>query len=444
VNTSGLVPPHDVAAEEAIAASVLLEPATLDQIGTLAPDQFWSEGCRWVIDAAQDLAGHGRPVDVVAVAGWLREKDQLVRIGGSAFLAHLADAVPSVANIGDYADRVREKAALRRLISTCQRIAAEGYGDVGPVADYLTTAETRVATVAASLRDTRNDHGPPLPDDFMALTRQLEDHEPVRAVTTGVRDLDHDLGGGFESGFVGVLGGPTNWSKSNYCVMVADEAMLTGKRALIVSFEDPRGLYVKRLAARRGRLNAYRIKTRSLNDEEWNRYTSAAMQICSAQPKPLILAAAGRPIEHVAHDVERRCKAERYDIVIWDYLQAARCQERKESRRTEINWILRVMTDTIKRLDYGCAGLVVSQIRRLEPGEEPWLSDLKESGDIENSAETVVLGFNGSNGEPRLRLAKSKDGAKMIDYSLCWHPDSASLSGGSRLADIPKTPKRRG
>src|SRR4051812_42590401 len=144
-SAQGRVPPHDLDAEAAVLSAMLLERDALDKVlETLKPEQFYSEANRRIYEAAIELSSKGTPIDIVSVAGELRDRERLAQIGGSAYLAQLVDSVPSVAHLETYARRVREKWRIRQLIVTCQRVAAEGYGDVGEVQEFIDGAEQAV------------------------------------------------------------------------------------------------------------------------------------------------------------------------------------------------------------------------------------------------------------------------------------------------------------
>ena len=150
---AGRIPPHDLDAEAAVLSAILLERDALDKVlELLQAEHFYSEANRRIYEVAVELSSQGTPIDVVSVAGMLRDRERLAQVGGSAYLAQLVDAVPSVAHIETYARMVREKWRVRQLIATCQRVAAEGYGDVGEVQQFIDGAEQAVYEMRARLR----------------------------------------------------------------------------------------------------------------------------------------------------------------------------------------------------------------------------------------------------------------------------------------------------
>ena len=146
---AGRVPPHDLDAEASVLSAVLLERDALDRVlEILKPEHFYSDANGRIFDAAQQLALTGTPVDITMVAAYLRDRERLAQVGGVAYLIQLADATPSVANVAAHARVVKEKWRVRQLIATCQRVAAEGYGDVGVVQEFIDGAEQSVYEIA--------------------------------------------------------------------------------------------------------------------------------------------------------------------------------------------------------------------------------------------------------------------------------------------------------
>lgn len=232
-------------------------------------------------------------------------------------------------------------------------------------------------------------------------------------VSTGNAEIDA-LIGGYRPGRVTVLGASTSWGKSSFSIMGFDEGTRAGKRVLIVSGEDGEDLYGKRLAARRANLNAFRLRDHDLSEREKNDLLYVAEK---AEHVPFFIDGVGKSAEHLAKMIEELCREEPYDHVIVDYIQAFRCDARKQDRRNEVTHIARCFVDAIKRAN--ASGLILSQIKRLEDGKIPTRHDLKESGDVENMAEHVLMGYVEKIDEhTRQRLLivdKNKDGPLSAD-----------------------------
>ncbi|MEO7331918.1 MAG: DnaB-like helicase N-terminal domain-containing protein, partial [Minicystis sp.] len=139
---AGRVPPHDLDAEAAVLSAILLNREALDRVlELLKPEHFYSDANGKIFEAAMALAVAGTPIDIVSVASYLRDREQIAQIGGASYLAQLSDATPAVAHVGAHAAVVYEKWRVRQLIATCQRVAAEGYGDVGVVQEFIDSCE---------------------------------------------------------------------------------------------------------------------------------------------------------------------------------------------------------------------------------------------------------------------------------------------------------------
>lgn len=238
--------------------------------------------------------------------------------------------------------------------------------------------------------------------------------EPVRFVSACHAEIDRSMRG-FRGGHVAVLGAITSWGKSSYAVMVADEAAERQQTVLIVTCEDVPEVYATRFTARRTGINAMRIGDNYISEEERTRVGFTAD---SAPDTGVMLNAIGMTIEKVADAIRQLGAEQQIDLVILDYLQAASTEKKTQDRRNEITHIARTFTDAVKSI--GAAGLILSQFKRLEkPGTKPTRNDLKESGDIENMAEHILLGWcedgeHQVSGEREVKrwivLDKNKDG----------------------------------
>ena len=237
--------------------------------------------------------------------------------------------------------------------------------------------------------------------------------ERGKSLATGVDRLDR-LIGGYRPRFVTVLGAETNWGKSSFAIMAVDINDRAGSRVLLVSAEDSEETYGKRLAARRTGLSATKLRDDNLDEFERDRLFKAA---ASASATPWFFDAVGKSAERTAAAVTELCREERFDLVIVDYLQAFTAKA--QDRRNEVTTVARLFADAIKT--GGAAGLMLSQLKRLDGSREPNKFDLKESGDIENAAEHIIIGAFGSHAEDHfeekrerrfVKLDKNKDGPK--------------------------------
>ncbi len=192
-----------------------------------------------------------------------------------------------------------------------------------------------------------------------------------------------------------------------------------------MSWEDPKLLYARRLLARRTKISATRLREYRVDAADEHEIMVAAQ---NAERDPFFLVANGKAVERVASDIRALCESEGIGVVIVDYLQAIPCEKRIQDRRNEITYIARTLTDVIKNCN--AAGLMFSQIKRQpKKGEKPTMHDLKESGDIENAAENVFMGYQREDGTPAIVCEKAKDGMKGREYELVWDSKACCFVG---------------
>lgn len=257
--------------------------------------------------------------------------------------------------------------------------------------------------------------------------------KPRGSCTTGVNKLD-DATGGLRPGHVWVFGADTNWGKSSFLIMVADENMKKRKRVLIVSSEDDESIYGDRLMVRRSQVNAKRYRDRNLGDEEMARVADV---VSEARPDPVFLDARGKPAEQVAAQVKWAIREHSIDIVMYDYLQEFRSSKRYQDRRNEVSEVAAMLREAIK--SSGKTGIIFSQITVSADKKYPDKHSIRESRDVSNAAEVIVLGFtptaditrqDGSvvveAGKKCALVDKAKDGIKGA-VELDWNEEQASF-----------------
>lgn len=236
--------------------------------------------------------------------------------------------------------------------------------------------------------------------------------------STGFAQVDKMIGG-YRRGYVTVLAAQTSWGKSSWSLQAVDLAHKAGKRVLYVSAEDGEELCGKRLVARQQNINAQRLRDAELTADEMTKLTGAVNQ---AQPIPWFLNCIGRPAEWGARVVDAILAEEDFDLVIVDYLQAISASA--QDRRNEVTKVSRLFSDVIKK--HNAAGLLLSQLSRFEEGKRPDMNKIKESGDVENAGEHVLIGWlehgaHSQTGAPErkryLMVAKNKDGPVMAGGS---------------------------
>lgn len=423
--SAGRVPPHDLDAEAAVLSAILLKRDALDQVAELLlPEHFYSEANGRIFEAALALALSNQPIDIVQVASWLRDREKLQQIGGLAYLAQVVDATPAVAHVQAHAKTVREKWRLRRLIAECQRLSAEGYGDVGSVQEFIDGAEQAVYELARSV-ETSNVQpiAQVLRVAFDQISKAAERGDRITGISTGYDKLDEKTAGLHDGDLTIVAARPGMGKTSfvlNLAVNVASPRRVAtpspgqqgyggaerhepGFGVAVFSLEMPREQLATRMVCSEGRVDVGKLRGGHLGPDDWRKLTEAA-SFLSALPiwlddTPAIgLLELRAKCRRIQAEYNREATAEhpgqRVGLVVIDYLQLMSGRQGVSSREQEISEISRGLKQLAKELRVPVIAL--SQLNRgveTRAGKDkrPQLSDLRESGAIEQDADMIMF-----------------------------------------------------
>ena len=375
------VPPQSLDAEQSVLGGILLDNGALDRLAEiLHADDFYREAHRKVFRAMQALSERNEPVDLITLPEELRARDTLAEVGGAAFLAELAERVPTAANIVNYARIVREKAILRSLITTATSIAARGYEPGQDVKELVERAEQDIFAISdrevrpAFVRIDRL-----LGDAFRTIDRLHEERQPVTGVPTGFADLDRLTAGLQRSDLVIVAGRPS-MGKTAFCLNIAEHAALRADVGVaLFSLEMSKEQLAMRMLCSEARVDLARLRTGHLTDREFRELAEAAARLSYApiyvDDTPALSVLELRAKARRLHrDPEAKLK-----LVIVDYLQLMRSSEGKDSREQEISEISRSLKALAKELNLPVIAL--SQLNRQVENRsppKPRLADLRE------------------------------------------------------------------
>jgi len=392
--TEGRVPPYSKEAEEAVLGCVLLNNQALFLIqNILQPEDFYIEAHRRIYSAIQELSGKGLPVDHVTLGNQLIKTGDLEKIGGPLALEGLTERVATVANIEHYARIVRAKASVRRMIYAAQQVVAEGFGDHDDADEFLDGAE-KLVFQASQAR---------IGESYMHISRVLkktfEDMElaagrkgEVTGMPSGFAELDR-LTAGFQEGDLVIVAGRPSMGKTALALNMAfNAAKETGVPALVFSLEMSKEQLVRRMLSSEGRVDASKMRAPSrLDQSDWRRLTNTA-GVLHQVPVYLDDNAPMTPLEIRAKS--RRLMAEKgLGLVVVDYLQLMQAGgRRKDNREQEISEISRSLKGLAKELRVPIVAL--SQLNRSvegRPDKRPMMSDLRESGAIEQDADLIMF-----------------------------------------------------
>ncbi|MEN8106384.1 MAG: replicative DNA helicase [Pseudomonadota bacterium] len=389
------VPPHSRQAEQAVLGGLMLDNNAWDKVaGHVVEEDFYRRDHRLIFRAIAQLAESSSPFDAVTLSEWLEKNQLLEQTGGLATLGALVQNTPSAANIQAYADIVREHAVLRELITIGNEIAGSAYITEGRSStELLEHAEQRVFRIAE--RGKRGQRGfrnirSLLSAAVDRIDRLFQQDEPITGVPTGFTDLDEMTAGLQPSDLIIVAGRPS-MGKTTLAMNFAENAAIKHQLPVaIFSMEMPGEQLALRMMSSLGHIDQHKIRTGKLEDDDWPRLTSAVSLLDTA---PLYIddTPALSPTELRAR--ARRLKREHdLGLIVIDYLQLMQVPGTKENRTNEISEISRNLKALAKELEVPVVAL--SQLNRgLEQRQDkrPVMSDLRESGAIEQDADVIVF-----------------------------------------------------
>lgn len=384
----GRVPPYSNEAERAVLGAILLNNDALREVrAAIKPDHIYNEVHRRILVGMIELADIGTPVDHVTLGEHLSKKGDLERIGGAVALANLTDSVATIGNVGHYATIVAELAARRAMIYAAQEVVARGFAQGDDTEEYLASSRAAVAQ-AANYLATRSKGPKMIDDDVMEVLREISQGKaPEGVIATGLRGLDW-VGGGLWPGFLHVLAAATSMGKSVVVLNVANNVSQRGEKVLYITLEDTRKMTVYRMFARYANIDLTNLTMGRVKEyDEFARLTEA-MQILSGRKPLWIDDTAGLTSDAIAQIAAHHHATHGLDLLIIDHLHEV--TDQGESETVITSRAARTFRDIAK--DLNVPVLLACQLNRdliKRPNKRPILSDLKQSGTIEQAARFV-------------------------------------------------------
>jgi replicative DNA helicase len=388
------LPPHSVEAEQAVLGGLMLDNTTWDRVfDQLADEDFYRRDHRLIYRGIAELIERSEPADAVTVADHLGRLGLLEEVGGLAYLGSLARDTPSAANIGAYADIVRERAVLRRLIEIGGEIAASAHDPGGRTSsELIESAEQRVFQLAergqrrAGIMTLKSI----LPGTIDRIDMLYNSEGEITGVPTGFEKLDK-MTAGLQPGDLIIVAGRPSMGKSSFAVNMAEYAAIRHEiKTAIFSLEMSADSIALRLISSIGRVNHSQLRAGSFADEDWNRINHAVSQMTRA---PIFIDETPALTPGELRTRARRLKREHgLGLIVIDYLQLMQVPGTKENRATEISEISRSIKALAKELQVPIVAL--SQLNRsVEQRTEkrPVMSDLRESGALEQDADLIMF-----------------------------------------------------
>ena len=389
------VAPHSIEAEQSVLGGLMLDNEAWDKISDIIVEEdFYRRDHRLIFRAIAALADMGNPFDVVTLSEWLERNNLLEAAGGLAYLGTLAKNTPSVANILAYAKIVRERSVLRRLISVSHQISTSCYETEGRNSEeLLDNAEKLVFQIAEQGARGRREFVS-IKDLLVKAVDRIDtlfqQDNPITGVPTGFNDFDEMTSGLQPSDLVIVAGRPS-MGKTTFAMNIAEHAAVkTQLPTAVFSMEMPGEQLAMRMLSSLGRIDQHRVRTGKLDDDDWPRLTHAVGQLAEA---PLFIddTPALTPTD-LRSRARRLMREHGLGLIVIDYLQLMQVRGSSENRTNEISEISRSLKSLAKELNVPIIAL--SQLNRsLEqrPNKRPVMSDLRESGAIEQDADVITF-----------------------------------------------------
>ena len=386
------IPPHSVESEQSILGSIILDKEAIITVAeTIQPMDFYKEAHKIIYESMLKLNSNNEPIDLITLIEELRKEGHLDSIGGISYLTSLSTIVPTTSNVKYYANIVKEKSVMRQLIKASNEIINLGYDASTDVQEILDKAEKNIFDI--SQEKSADDIQPinvVLQDTFEMIEKLCTDKSEVTGITTGFADLNKKINGLQRTDLILLAARPA-MGKTAFSLNLVQNAALKGDASVAVfSLEMSKEQLVQRMLSAQSNVELSKIKTGNLGESDWPRIIDGMAVLSEANI--FIDDTPGIKISEIRSKC-RRLKIEKgLDLILIDYLQLMEGEGKNENRQQEIAKISRSLKILAKELD--CPVVALSQLSRspeLRKDHRPILSDLRESGSIEQDADIVMF-----------------------------------------------------
>ncbi|WP_027703199.1 replicative DNA helicase [Metaclostridioides mangenotii] len=386
------VPPHSVESEQSILGSILLDKDAMITVAEIiSPDDFYKEAHKIIYESMVSLSNKSEPIDIITLTEELKGKGHLTDVGGISYITSLSTVVPTTSNVKFYTDIVKEKSVLRKLIKASNDIIKLGYEKSIKIEDVIDQAEKKIFDIS---QEKASDDFKPINEVLMDTYDMIEqlytNKSDVTGVTTGFKDLNKKMNGFQRTDLILIAARPA-MGKTAFSLNLVQNAAIKGNASVAVfSLEMSKEQLVQRMLSSQSSVDLKRIKTGTLGDSDWPRIIDA-MAVLS-DTKIHIDDTPGIKISELRSKCRKLKIEQGLDLVLIDYLQLMEGDGKNESRQQEIAQISRSLKILAKELN--CPVIALSQLSRApeqRADHRPMLSDLRESGSIEQDADIVMF-----------------------------------------------------
>ena len=389
----GKVPPHDVEAEQAVLGSMLTDKdAVISAIEVLKEDDFYRTDNKSIYEAIINLYNRAEPIDIITVKAELESLGKFEQVGGLEYLASLPDKVPTTANAMKYIKIVEEKSTLRNLIKTANEIIELGYDPTEDVSDIMEGAEKKIFNIMQN--NDKKSYSPIkdiLVDSFTQLEELYNRKQHITGVPSGFTELDYKTAGFHGSDLVLIAARPA-MGKSAFALNIATNAAVRANVPVVIfSLEMPKEQTVNRILCSEAMVDSNKVRTGKLEEDDWTKLAGSIGPLSDAEI--YIDDTPGISVMEIRAKCRKLKLEKNIGMVVIDYLQLVQGSNRRNgSREQEISEISRSLKILAKELNVPVIAL--SQLSRAveqRPDHRPMLSDLRESGAIEQDADIVMF-----------------------------------------------------
>lgn len=390
----GKIPPNDVEAEQAVIGSMLTDrDAVISAIEVLKEEDFYREDNKTIYEAILNLYNRSEPIDIITLKAELTSMGMFDKIGGLEYIVGLPEKVPTTANVEKYISIVKEKSELRRLIKAANEIIEQGYDPTENIDDIMNSAEKKIFNI---MQDKDQKSYSPIKDVLIDAFTELEQlynqKQHITGVPTGFIDLDYKTAGLHNSDLILIAARPA-MGKSAFALNIATNAALKAKvPAVLFSLEMSKEQMVNRILCSEAMVDSNKVRTGKIDDDDWIKLADTMGDLSEA---PIYIDdTPGISINEIRAKCRKLKLEKNIGLVVIDYLQLVQCSSKRAqgSREQEISEISRSLKILAKEINVPVIAL--SQLSRApeqRPDHRPMLSDLRESGAIEQDADIVMF-----------------------------------------------------
>jgi replicative DNA helicase len=388
----GRIPPHSLEAEQSVLGAMIIDKeAIYTAVEWLRPEDFYKEANKEIFEAILSLFNRSEPVDIITLSEELKKRGTLENVGGVSYLTDLSGGVATTSNVKYYCEIVKEKSTLRRLIKTCDEIITKSYESSQDVNSIIEEAEKGIFDITQG-RNKESFHpiNKVLLDSFSKIEELAANQGELTGLTTGFIDIDNKLSGLQKSDLILLAARPSMGKTALGINIATNAAIKAGASVAIFSLEMSKEQLVNRMLSSVAHVDLQKIISGRLNEDEWIRIIEAMAPLSKA--KVFIDDTPGISLMEMKAKCRKLKMEKGLDLVLIDYLQLMQLDSKYENRQQEISAISRGLKGLAKEMD--CPVLALSQLSRapeLRADHRPILSDLRESGAIEQDADVVMF-----------------------------------------------------